>query len=63
VGMPELIASSLEEYEAMALALAADPARLDDLRQKLAANRETAPLFDTVRFTRNLEESYRRIAQ
>ncbi len=63
VGLPELITSSLEEYEATALALATDAARLAGLREKLAGNRDTAPLFDTDRFARALEDAYRRIAQ
>jgi predicted O-linked N-acetylglucosamine transferase (SPINDLY family) len=57
-GLPELITHSAEEYEATALALARDPARLKVLRDKLAANRATAPLFDTARFTRGLEAAY-----
>jgi protein O-GlcNAc transferase len=58
IGLPELITTSLPEYEALALALARDPARLGALRQKLAANRQTSPLFDIARFTRNLEGAY-----
>jgi protein O-GlcNAc transferase len=54
-GLPDLIAQSLEDYEAMALALARDPARLKALRAKLAANRA---LFDTARFTRDLEAAF-----
>ena len=57
-GIPELIAHTPEEYEATALALARDPARLKTLREKLAANRATAPLFDTAKFTRGLEAAY-----
>ena len=34
------------------------PDRLKALRQKLADNRLTTPLFDTVRFTRHLEQAY-----
>ena len=56
--MPELIARSLEEYEALALALARDSGRLAALKTKLAENRPTFPLFDTARFTRNLEAAY-----
>src|SRR4029077_1308498 len=52
VGVPELIASSLEEYEALALELAGNPTMLTDLKAKLARNREKYPLFDTPRFTR-----------
>jgi protein O-GlcNAc transferase len=58
IGLPELITENLEEYEHLALALACDPARLAALKHKLAANRLTTPLFDTTRFTRNLETAY-----
>jgi predicted O-linked N-acetylglucosamine transferase (SPINDLY family) len=61
VGMPELITASLAEYEALALTLANDPSRIAALKQKLAANRDTAPLFDTGRFARNIEAAYERI--
>jgi predicted O-linked N-acetylglucosamine transferase (SPINDLY family) len=56
--LPELITYSLEEYEARALTLARDPAQLAALRQKLAINRTTYPLFDTERFTRHIEAAY-----
>jgi predicted O-linked N-acetylglucosamine transferase (SPINDLY family) len=58
-GMPELVTTSLAEYEKLALALARDSKRLASLREKLVRNRETAPLFDTERFTRDLEFIYR----
>src|SRR6185295_3994493 len=55
VGLPELNARSLGEYEAIALDLARDPARLAALKAKLLHHRDTWPLFDTMRFTRNFE--------
>lgn len=58
IGAPELIAPSLDEYEALALALARDPARLAALKARLAANRATAPLFDGERFRRHIERAY-----
>jgi predicted O-linked N-acetylglucosamine transferase (SPINDLY family) len=58
VGLPELIAHSLADYEALALALARDPARLAGLRSKLADNLKAAPLFDTARYTRHIEAAY-----
>ena len=58
VGMPELIADSLPSYEALALRLAHDKAALAALKSKLAVNRGTHALFDTARFTRNLEAAY-----
>ena len=59
VGLPELITTSLEDYEALALKLARDLALLDALKAKLARNRDRFPLFDTPRFTRYIEEGYR----
>lgn len=58
IGAPELIVPSLEVYEQTAIALARDPVRLTELRNRIAANRATAPLFDTVRFARNLERAF-----
>ena len=58
-GLPELITETAEAYETLALALARDPARLKALRDRLAANRATAPLFDTPRLARELEAAYR----
>ena len=55
IGLPELVAADLASYEALALALARDPGRLAAISAKLAANRMSTPLFDTVRFTRDLE--------
>jgi predicted O-linked N-acetylglucosamine transferase (SPINDLY family) len=54
-GLPELVSSSLDAYEALALKLAGDSAALAGIRTKLAHNRDTHPLFDTTRFTRNFE--------
>ena len=57
-GVPELIAPDLARYEALALKLAREPGALKSMKNKLAANRATAALFDTARFTRNLETAY-----
>jgi len=59
VGLPELVAHSLEEYKAIALRYARDPAALGALRAKLARNRRSEPLFDTARLVRALERGYR----
>jgi protein O-GlcNAc transferase len=58
VGLPELITSSLEEYETRALELARSPAGLRQLRTRLRRNRHTHPLFDTDRYRRHLEAAY-----
>ena len=46
VGLPELVAPSLPDFEAQAIALAGEPQTLKALRDKLAANRVATPLFD-----------------
>lgn len=46
------------DYERLATELATDPDRLAAIRAKLAANRLTTALFDTRRFTGNIEAAY-----
>jgi protein O-GlcNAc transferase len=58
VDMPELIASSLNDYEDKAVALASGPAQMENLRAKLARNRLTAPLFNAQLMARHLEAAY-----
>jgi protein O-GlcNAc transferase len=55
----ELVADSPDAYVAKAAALAADPARLADLRTELRRRLETSPLCDGPAFTRTLEQAYR----
>jgi predicted O-linked N-acetylglucosamine transferase (SPINDLY family) len=57
-GLPEMITSSLDEYEAAALRFARSPAALAATKAKLARDRDTCPLFDTARFCRHLEAAY-----
>jgi predicted O-linked N-acetylglucosamine transferase (SPINDLY family) len=58
VGLPELVTASLDECEALALALAQNPERLAALKAKLAQRREISALFDIGRFRRHLEQAY-----
>jgi len=58
IGLPELITHSASDYERLALELARDPQKLSALKAKLAGLKNGAPLFDTGRFTRNLESGY-----
>ncbi|MFM7274898.1 MAG: hypothetical protein ACKO4A_13775, partial [Gammaproteobacteria bacterium] len=55
--LPELAVDSLPDYEARALALATDAAALHGMKARTRAARE-GPLFDTARFTRDLEAAY-----
>ena len=63
IGLPELITENDAAYEALALALARDPARLEVLRRKLWEQRLAAPLFDARRFTRHLEDGFTQIME
>ena len=58
IDLPELIMSSQEQYEAMAFELATNPVKLKAIKDKLERNRQTAALFDTPRFTKNIEQAY-----
>lgn len=54
----EMIVNSMTEYEEKAVSLALNPAKLQDLTNRLKAVRLTCPLFDTARWVRNLERAY-----
>jgi predicted O-linked N-acetylglucosamine transferase (SPINDLY family) len=58
VGLPELVTTTSEDYEALALDLATDPARLSTIKARLATNRLTMPLFDSEALTRHIEAAY-----
>jgi predicted O-linked N-acetylglucosamine transferase (SPINDLY family) len=58
IELPELIATSQEQYEALAIELATHPTKLKLIKEKLERNRLTTPLFDTPRFTNYIEAAY-----
>ncbi|MCS3729697.1 tetratricopeptide repeat protein [Bradyrhizobium betae] len=58
IGLPELVTTTPAAYERLAIDLAHDAHRLATLRAKLALNRLRAPLYDTARYTRDLETAY-----
>ncbi|MBJ7503459.1 MAG: tetratricopeptide repeat protein, partial [Polynucleobacter sp.] len=58
IGLPELITANTQDYEALAIALATDSVRLQQLREKLVAQRLTAPLFNTPLFAQQIEATY-----
>ena len=58
VNLPELITTSREQYESLAIELATNPEKLKIIKDKLVNNLPTAPLYDTPLFTRHLESAY-----
>ena len=63
IELPELITHTQAEYEALAIELARNPERLKAIKEKLAKNKLTTPLFNTPLFTKNLEFAYTKIYQ
>jgi predicted O-linked N-acetylglucosamine transferase (SPINDLY family) len=59
LGLPELIAATAEEFVDIAAQLAADRARIEELRRTLRARMRASPLMDGVRFARNIEAAFR----
>ena len=60
--MPELVTQTVPDYEALALDLATNPAKLAAIKSELADKRMTAPLFDTRRFAQDIEAVYRQLS-
>ena len=63
IGLQDMVVHTLGDYEARALELAHDPVALAEIRERLARNRTTHALFDTARFTRNLETAYEQMVE
>ena len=58
INLPELITTTQEQYESLAIELATNPEKLKTIKDKLVNNLSTAPLYDTPLFTRHLESAY-----
>ncbi len=58
MGFPELIAEDWQQYEEIAVGLARSPETLQRLKAELHKAISSSPVFDTVRFTGNLERAY-----
>ena len=63
IDMPELIADGPKEYEDLAVELATKQLVLKQIKEKLALNRTTTPLFDAELFTRGIEDAFIKIYQ
>jgi predicted O-linked N-acetylglucosamine transferase (SPINDLY family) len=61
IELPELVTSTTEQYEEMAVQLGENPELLGEIKRKLALNRLKTALFDTRLFTKHLEIAYTRV--
>ena len=63
INLPELITSTQAEYETLAIVLANDAVQLKALKEKLAVNRLSTPLFDSSLFRGHIEAAYRKMIE
>ena len=63
VGLDEMVATDLEQYEERACYLATHSDAMIEIKARLAQNRLTLPLFDTERHVRDLESAYQMMWQ
>ena len=57
-GLPEIITETLDDYKYLMCLLAESPGRLNEVRVRTERLRMESPLFDTVRFVRDLELTF-----
>jgi predicted O-linked N-acetylglucosamine transferase (SPINDLY family) len=58
IDLPELVTTTENTYERLAVELALDAERYQEIRKRLQRNRLTSPLFDPPSFTKHLEAAY-----
>jgi len=63
LALPELVTETEQDYEALILELATNPMKLGKIKEKLATNRLTQPLFNTELYTKHLENGYQQAYQ
>ncbi|HSZ56228.1 MAG TPA: tetratricopeptide repeat protein [Tepidisphaeraceae bacterium] len=59
VGLTQLVAQTPQQYVSIAAALAADPAKLAEIRAGLRERMRCSPLMDAQRFAADIEAAYR----
>lgn len=61
IGLPELITCTHEDYKNKAIEIANNNIKLNEIKKKLKFNKNKQPLFDTDKYTKNLELAYKLI--
>ncbi|MDH4393168.1 MAG: tetratricopeptide repeat protein [Aquabacterium sp.] len=62
VGLPELATTTLAGYEALAVLLGRQPARIASYKRYLAEHGRSSPLFDMPQLVRDIEAQFERLA-
>jgi predicted O-linked N-acetylglucosamine transferase (SPINDLY family) len=63
VNLPELVTTSLKDYESLAIELAGNPQRMEALRNQLRQSSDQLILFNTPAFVQALEQAYHEMWQ
>ena len=58
INLPELITTTQEQYESLAIELATNPEKIKIIKDKLVGNLATSALYNTPLFTKHLESAY-----
>ena len=61
--IPELVTTTADAFERMAINLASHRKQLASIKRRIAEKRLTTPVFDTVSFTRVIEKAYRMMVE
>ena len=59
IGLQELITHSVDDYEALAVELATQPDKMNELKKRLMHNKLSSPIFDGQHLSQHLEGLYR----
>ncbi len=59
IGLPELVSRSPEEYSSIALDLASNPDKLQEIKTRLAENIVSSPIFNPALFANHIEQAYK----
>ena len=63
LNLQELIANSTGDYESIAISLANNPIKLEEIREKLFKASKTASIFNTDAYIKKLESAYQNVYQ
>jgi len=58
IGLTELITNNISDYESLAINLANNKGKVQEIKDKLKENKTTSPLFNTSLYCKNLEKAF-----
>ncbi len=61
INVPELITTKIDDYENLAIKLGNDKSKLDEIKNKIKTNSKKSSLYDSKKFTKNLENIYNKL--